>query len=121
MPLTHTEWDGHEATLEGDLIAHDFLGESHLWGEFNEPALAAIADAHLDNEYELGRENVFIGAEEANEAEADLDAADFVAEDFAIENDDYLANEAYVQDYEIPETIFNAEHGLEEDLLVNLY
>ena len=119
--LYHPSLRKESLPVEARTLPRKPVEETSRGGDYDEPALAAIADDDLDNEYHRGLVNVELGAEEANEAEAALDDADYEAEDFAAENEDYLAHEAYHQAVEIPHSIYNAEHGFEEDLMLNLY
>lgn len=56
MPLTHTEWDGHE--LADDAENELFDDEDHHWGDFDEHALAAFSDDVLEQNAELAETNV---------------------------------------------------------------
>lgn len=52
IPLTHTEWDAHDA-LDHDVLGDVALFDDHHahWGDFDESALAAVSDDILDHEY----------------------------------------------------------------------
>ena len=115
MPITHTAWDGLEIDHDGAVHGHLHWGDQYLHGE---PELEAEEeDAHVEDQYVLGRENVAEGEEELDVALADAEQAADVDYDFANEEDDYLNHELYHQ----AELDDNAIHFAEDNMMDFLY